>query len=590
MCLRALRFARVWVELLVVILFVCPGSAQEWGRETWAVAYTAANEPGAMIGFPAEGKDIAMDGAENVYVLAEAAFPDRRTDAVIYKYNRGDGSVAWRDVYNQVYASSPGANDGSFDGAGVIAVDPSGNVYAALKSGHEGYNADYRVVFRKYGWDFTTGDDPEWTIVYGTAEDGHQEGYAVAFDCPGNGYVAGYNNGDGMLFKVNRDGTLGRINVREKSEAPGGWMYFYDLALDAFGNVYVCGQAQLPEPSLGASDNLVAKYNPQGERQWLTYFGDSNAQRNPSKLALNPDGSAIYVAGYHVNDDQQNFWSVARFNTLDGTKDWHDYYQGNVPEGSHHPTSICVDGEGNVLVAGATTNRDTGADITLVKYEGTASLNRMWSGRYSGDSPSHWEVAVGVGTDASNHIYVSGEAYIFGSAETVRDTDYVTLKYPPGGGSPMSVFHYDYADWPAQGEHPAAMAVAPSGTVAVTGSADNHGTVLWPMITVLYAGDGPIPKHGLAYCPNEWNEDPIMGWLIGCTLDDWFISSVMGMLFDAYPWLYSPEMGWLLCLQEGRMREGIHFYSPESGYIWTSEAFGGWYYLYSENRWAAFPL
>lgn len=488
------RFRRVAVLCVVIgftVLFAHPGSAQEWGEEEWVVVYTAADEPGAGPGYAAEGKAVAMDGSENVYVLGEAAIPDRRMDALIYKYNREDGSVAWRDVYNQVVASSPGADDGSWDGAGAIAVDAAGNTYVAIKSGHERYNKDYRVVVRKYGSDFATGEDPEWTYIYGTAEDGLQEAYAVAFDGSGNCYVAGYNAGDGMLFKLNSNGTLGSINVREASEAQGGWMYFYDLALDSSGNIYVCGQAQLPGDPIG-QDNLVAKYDSSGVRQWLTYFGDSTGQRNYSKLALSPDGSAVYVAGRHSDVDHNSYWSVARFGAGDGEKDWHDYYQGSDTTDSahsHYPTSITVDAAGDVLVAGVATNTGTGTDMTVIKYQGAASLNRMWSEHYSGDTASEWEIAVGVGTDFSNNVYVTGQAYIYEPVSTMRDFDYATVKYSPDGGTPLSIFHYDYAGLQAQSEWPAAMAVAPSGTVAVTGAAAGQGTIMFPMVTVLYAGD-----------------------------------------------------------------------------------------------------
>ncbi len=494
---RFRRFAVLSALFGFSVLFAHPTMAQEWGREAWVAVYTVADEPGDTSFLAAKGKAIAMDGSENVYVLGEAAIPDQRTAAIIYKYNREDGSVAWRDVYNQVAPSAPGENDGSWDGAGAIAADTAGNMYVAIKSGHELYNRDYRVVVRKYGSDYATGEDPEWTYIYGTAEDGLQEAYAVSFDDSGNCYVAGYNAGDGMLFKVNSNGTLGSINVREESEAPGGWMYFYDLALDSSGNIYMCGQAQRPGDPIG-QDNLVAKYDSSGVRQWLTYFGDSNGQRSYSKLALSPDGSAVYVAGRHSDVDHNSYWSVARFGAGDGEKDWHDYYQGSDTTESaysHYPTSITVDAAGDVLVAGIATNEDTGADMAVVKYEGAATRNRMWTARYSGDDPSKWEIAVGVGTDAANNVYIAGQVYMSGSMEdpeTMRFYDYATVKYSPEGGTPIWAFHYDYDGAFAQEETPAAMVVAPSGTVAVTGEAGTQGPIFSPMVTVLYSGDEDV--------------------------------------------------------------------------------------------------
>lgn len=126
----------------------------------------------------------------------------------------------------------------------------------------------------------------------------------------------------------------------------------------------------------------------------------------------------------------------------------------------------------------------------------------------------------------------------------------------------------------------------PGDFILITNEAGNVGY----KGTAVARGNESPPEASLSYLPGEWSEDPVMGWLIGYTLENWFISTVMGTLYDAYPWLYSPEMGWLLDLQTGTMRDGIFFFSSESGYIWTSEAFGGWYYLYTEDRWAEFPL
>ena len=497
MDLNSMRMRAISLMGLALVLFVHSVAAQEWGKEDWVVVYTAADEPNATLGYAAEGKAIAMDDDENVYVLGEASIPDRRTDAIIYRYDRENGAVAWRDVYNHVPSSSPGENDGTFDLAGAIATDGPGNTCVAINSGNEGYNADYRVVVRMYGADHATGEDPVWTYVYGTADDGHQEAYAVALDDWGNCYVAGYNAGGGMLFKVNANGSPGGVNVRQESQAEGGWVYFYDLALDAAGNIFVCGQAQLPG-SPPPQDNLVAKYDASGTLQWLKYLGDTTSVNNRSALALSPDGASVYVSGRHVDTNDRTFWSVARFNAADGEEAWHDYYQGGDASGTHYPTSIAVDAAGDVIVAGIATNIDTGADMTVVKYEGAALLNRLWTAHYSGDRASEWEIPVGVGTDASNNVYVSGQAYFAEPFETMRDFDYASVKYAPEGGTPLSVFHYDYNEFPGQSERPAAMAVSSSGTVAVTGAADNHGNILSPMITVLYAGEveepGDIPS------------------------------------------------------------------------------------------------
>jgi len=471
----------------VVVLFICPAAAEiQYGQEAWVTVFDAAGEPNASPLYGAEGKAIAMDSSENVYVLGETGIQNHKTDAIIYKHNRIDGTVAWRDIYNHAGSTF---DDASYDLTGDIACDKTGNTYVAINSGRDGNpQKNYRVVIRRYGTDYATGEAPDWTYVYGSgADQGDKEAHALAIDTSGNCYVAGQDHGRGMLFKVNNDGSLGEVAVRQEGESSSSFLYFQDVAVDAVGNIYVCGQGQRAADA--RYDILVAKYNATGVLQWLTYL-DATCQQHigGNALALSSDASAVYVCGLHTNASDEEFWAVARFRTDDGVNDWYDYYRGSDVSGSQYAKSIALDAAGDVLVAGVVTNTDTGSDMGVVKYQGALSKNRLWEAHYSGGEIGEWEFAADIGADAANNVYVTGPIYNYYPIETMPAGDYATVKYPPGGGTPTWVYHYDYPAYPGQGETPAAMAVAPSGTVAVTGIAELHGESLFDMLTVLYPG------------------------------------------------------------------------------------------------------
>lgn len=508
----------------ILMLGGLAGAEVQWEEHEWSAAVGFGEGPGGIMIYAAEGKAVAMDGAENAYVLGEAS-TDRNTDAMIYKYNRNTGAVAWFDIHN--HAVSGG--DYSYDTAGDIASDTAGNAYVAIRSGREGIpQANHRVVVRKYGAAHSTGSSPAWTYVYESPDDGDAEPHAIALDASGNCYVAGEDYGGGLLFKVNNNGTAGSVLVRQESDDPGGWVRFFDVALDASGSIYVAGQAQRDENGEVVQENIVAKYNSSGVLQWLTYYDGNITVGARSVLALSPDGQAVYAAGVYVNPAHRTLWCVVRLRASDGLIQWNDKYGGSDASGPSEPTSIAVDSAGDVLVAGSVANTGTGYDLAVVKYQGSPALNRLWEASYSGDDPARWQTAVGVGTDSRRNVYMSGWVKTPKPPDEGSYDVFTTVKYAPDGGEPTSVFHYQHMMMMGETSLPvpvtaSAMDVAPSGAVAVTG----QGPVMSDMVTVLYPGasgrevgdfngDGVTDFADFLFLLEHWGEaalgDPPMGF------------------------------------------------------------------------------
>jgi hypothetical protein len=119
--------------------------------------------------------------------------------------------------------------------------------------------------------------------------------------------VHGGNNIDAFLVKFNTSGVL-------------QWATYYggiadergmSCATDASGNVYMAGQVfqQFPPPSYmstpgahqttyggGFTDAFLVKFDPNGVRQWGTYYGGSGLEEGTS-CAIDPSGN-VYMAGH----------------------------------------------------------------------------------------------------------------------------------------------------------------------------------------------------------------------------------------------------------------------------------------------------
>ncbi|XXX77586.1 DNRLRE domain-containing protein [Sorangium sp. So ce134] len=163
----------------------------------------------------------------------------------------------------------------------------------------------------------------EWTYAFGN--NGSQSVTDVAVD-PRSGaiYMTGNFNGritfdkgyqtssstdeDAFLVKLQPDGTP----VWSKTFSGAGLQESAALALDSAGNVVVVGSFEgtinidgLSHVSAGFVDGFVAKFSPDGARQWSSRFGAGGNQR-PKDVAVdtyNPDasifGDNITVVGYY---------------------------------------------------------------------------------------------------------------------------------------------------------------------------------------------------------------------------------------------------------------------------------------------------
>lgn len=188
-------------------------------------------------------------------------------------------SVAW----DNTIAADDLSNRDSVRG---VAVGPHGSVYVSgqtrgVLAGSQAGLSDAFV--RKY----SPGGEVLWTQQFGSA--GPDFGHGIAVDSTGHAYLAGVAGGDGLagagfggddayLIKLDPSGGVVWSEQFGTTTIDRAWA----ITLDTADNAYVVGSSFGPlasTPARGNSDAYAAKFNPSGERLWITSFGSARPEQ-----------------------------------------------------------------------------------------------------------------------------------------------------------------------------------------------------------------------------------------------------------------------------------------------------------------------
>lgn len=278
---------------------------------------------------------------------------------------------------------------------------------------------------------------PDWATYYGGSGEDIAKGKGIATDVEGNIFIAGGTkskngsniiatedafqkelNGERDMFvaKFSPDGTRlwGTYFGGEK------WDFARDLEVDAAGNVYATGftgstsgvaTSGAHQTSHGGGDDaFIAKFSPEGQLLWATYFGGNE---NEHIHAIEAYGDRIYTCGrtassngIATNGAWQETYSggadayLACFNS-DGDLIWATYFGADQLETGK---GIAISEDGNdIFLIGATESNNTnnkvatkGAyqeeknnkmDCFIAKFDSDGQ--RIWSTYYGGNGEEH---------------------------------------------------------------------------------------------------------------------------------------------------------------------------------------------------------
>lgn len=221
------------------------------------------------------------------------------------------------------------------------------------------------------------------------------------------------------------------------------------LELDSDGNLFATGYSQSidypvldggsffqgeyagDEGLLTIGDVVILKFNPLGERLWVTYYGGIGVDHG-SSIQFDSDGN-LFIVGLTDSDDfpledagtffQDDFGGeydvcILKFDS-DGNRLWATYYGGDDRDIAKSST---IDLDGNLTLVGDTRSADfpvqdagtfyQGAfgggltDAFIVKFDNLG--NRIWSTYVGGDGA---ETGSSIDSDSDNEICVVGQTF-----------------------------------------------------------------------------------------------------------------------------------------------------------------------------------
>jgi len=286
-----------------------------------------------------------------------------------------------------------------------------------------------------------------WSTYYG-GNTSYEEGVSCSPDLSGNVYLLGYANSSTVIatsgaHQSSLGGSYDAFLVKFNSSGARQWATWYGgsgsesaggCATDASGNVFISGPTSTSSGTAIASNNafqafgfsFLAKFNPNGQRLWGTYFGDDGTV-SPRSLATNTmgdvfmagattaTGSAMTTTGAHqlLNGGGTDAF-LCKFSS-NGALLWSTFYGGS---GSDQAKSCAVNVNGEVYIAGATTtsvsnviNSPASHQITiggssdgfLAKFDSMGV--RLWATYYGG---SQNDDIAGCSLDPIGNIYICG--------------------------------------------------------------------------------------------------------------------------------------------------------------------------------------
>ena len=395
-----------------------------------SLAFAEAPHP---IGWPQQigtaqddsGHSVAVDAGSNVYLSGA-------TDGYLAETGGGfgDAFVAKYDqAGNRIWIHQLGTREKDYSKS--IAVDAWGNAfiggatYGYIGPGTRGSSYDAFVAKYDAAGNFA------WARQAGAG--GWDICECVTADPFGNVYVTGYTEGslftpslgntDAFLAKYDPAGNI--LWSRQFGSSSGDWAYC--AAGDRSGNVYVTGTTNGnlggTNPNPMWSDAFLVKYDSNGDQKWARQIATTSTDQGYG-VATDASGNA-YVTGYtggSLGGTNPQPGSADPFlikYDADGNLVWARELGTSIND---YGRSVVVDVNGNILVAGHTSD----SDALLFKYDSEGNL--LWSQILG--TPAYDE-AYGVAVDGWGRAYVSGRTYGSLAGANIGGQDAFLIQFIP---------------------------------------------------------------------------------------------------------------------------------------------------------------
>lgn len=292
---------------------------------------------------------------------------------------------------------------------------------------------------------------------------------------------------DGLLAKFNQNGDL----LWSTFFGGYGVEFANGVDCDIDGNIYLTGFTSstnnIASPNafqesisgLGLSDDaFLAKFSPNGQRIWGTYFG--GAQNEEGRSVILDKYGHLYLTG--STHSSQNIASQGAFQTIykgegdgflakfdtAGNKAWATYFGD---DGSEYSNDVALDNSGNILICGFSSSENGlatgnihqsfnrgGTDVILAKFDSSGA--RIWSTYFGGMLD---DFAYNIAVTKHNYIYFVGLTNSSSSIVTSNawqpslggaNDAFITCMTPNGSLIPISNNHISSSQFLCKGTLP----------------------------------------------------------------------------------------------------------------------------------------
>jgi hypothetical protein len=414
----------------------------------WATYYGGAGWDMANSTTVDSGGNVFIAGdAESFAAIASGGHQNTlggSTDSFLVKFN-ANGERQWGTYYG---------GTGNDVGASC-AVDAAGNVFLAGSTGSNNAIASSGFQSTIGGGEgiltdgflvkFNTDGVRQWATYYGGP--GDDNAVSCAVDGDGSIYLAGTTASTSAIAYGGEQNTFGggdldAFLVKFNTNGARLWATYYggigvdgveSCAVNGDGNLYMAGWTSSitaianngHQNSFGGGnyDAFLISFNSDGIRQWGTYYG--GAADDIGTACVVDDSANVYMVGGTASTTGIAFQGyqgalgggegdsyLVKFKAS-GVRAWGTYYGGTSNES---PSSITLDGMGNVFIAGATTGDDAIAlngnqntfggglyDGFLVEFDRNGVP--QWGTLYGGTGE---DFATSCASDGGGSVYMAG--------------------------------------------------------------------------------------------------------------------------------------------------------------------------------------
>jgi uncharacterized delta-60 repeat protein len=478
----------------------------------WQVTYNGAYDD--------EPYGLDMDPSGDVYVTGYTWTLTGTNDFYTARYNGASGALVWQQIFDS------GVDNTDVAIAVSAAVDPTGDLFVTGYTVAAGISSFQTIKYKRDSgnqlWQATftgtasmnsrpvgIGLSPTGEVLvagWGDTASNGLDYYVVKYDPgllnpPTNltattqpdlsiqlAWTDNSNNEDGFAVerRLGENGTYVQIatvppNTTSYTDpaaglSPNNYYYYRVRAYNAAnGNSHYSNEAHAP--------TVFVNFLPPA---WsYLYNGPDNMDDYANAVAVGPDNNPV-VTGYSLRTVGGFDYYTVKLNRADKSVIWSDLYD-DVDSEMDVAKCVTVDANNNAIVSGfsqlyyAPAQKNINS-IYTIKYP-AAGPPQMWGAQYNGPGAiDDRAVAIATTTDTANNVVVIG----YGKNAASNDDIYV-VKYNSDGTKAWAATPFDAGV--GGDDLPSAVAVAPDGSVYVTGYSEKGPSAgVYNFFTAKYNG------------------------------------------------------------------------------------------------------